>query len=185
MPAKILSYYGYDEEAPLECPRGWRGRVGEGSREYYAELFDVSCPECDAMLLIVGYPTIDETKAEAARGTPRAIRDLPQVEQIEAFQRRFDAERLKSANELPELEGDALEFLWDFDATNGHSHTILRVGTHEVWREPALWDGADRFFEIKQLLKERYGDRFRSLTPTEPSKLYLYGDRLMPTVPVN
>src|SRR5256885_16071836 len=52
--AKPLRYYEYDENAELECWNcAWRGRAREGSRETYDELFDVSCPRCETMLLVV------------------------------------------------------------------------------------------------------------------------------------
>ncbi len=54
--------------------------------------------------------------------------------------------------------------------------TVIRLGEQVIWVEPALWEGYDRFYEVKVLLKQRYGARFASLTPTEDSKLYLYGD---------
>jgi len=54
--ARVIDYADFDEGASLECPVcHWVGAVREGSREYYRDLFDVSCPRCDKMLLIVGY----------------------------------------------------------------------------------------------------------------------------------
>jgi hypothetical protein len=44
-------------------------------------------------------------------------------------------------------------------------------------REPAIYEGAWRFDEVKAILKERYGRRFASLTPTGASEYYLLGDR--------
>jgi hypothetical protein len=66
--ARVCDIYDYDEQAPLECPVcHWAGLAGDGAREYYRELFDVSCPRCDNMLLIVPYPTDEETKYCEAR----------------------------------------------------------------------------------------------------------------------
>src|SRR2546421_445844 len=56
----------YDEDARLACfSCDWEGAVRDGSKGFYAELFDVSCPECDQMLLIVNHPTIEQTRAAA------------------------------------------------------------------------------------------------------------------------
>src|SRR2546427_54698 len=69
--AKPLRYYEYDEDDELACWNcGWRGAGCDGSREFHRELFDVSCPRCDTMLVIVSHPTTDETKAAAAAGNP-------------------------------------------------------------------------------------------------------------------
>ena len=40
--------------------------------------------------------------------------------------------------------------------------------------------GHERFHEVKELLRQRYGTRFASLTPTQASELYLYGDHGRP-----
>jgi hypothetical protein len=53
---------------------------------------------------------------------------------------------------------------------------VIRLGDRVIWTEPGLWEGAWRFEQVKQVLKQRYGSRFRSLTPAEQSELYLYGD---------
>jgi hypothetical protein len=174
--AETLTYYAYDEAAPLACRScGWRGTMREGSREFYSELFDVSCPRCDTMLLIVPYPTPDEIRQAAAAGDVRALEELANLERAEGSRARFERVKLKRADELPDVEGDGLEFVWDWE---GHEpgETVIRLGEREIWREPARWEGYERFDAVKAILKERYGSRFRSLTPTERSTLYLYGD---------
>lgn len=59
-PAKIAEYKDYDENAPITCPAcTWSGTPKEGgSIEYHNDLFDVSCPVCDKMLLVVQYPSV-------------------------------------------------------------------------------------------------------------------------------
>ena len=52
--AKILEYAEFDEDERIACPScGWSGLASEGDREFYAEVFDVSCPRCEKMLLVV------------------------------------------------------------------------------------------------------------------------------------
>jgi len=56
--AKIIDYHQYEESEILECPIcHWHG-TAEGHKEYHDDLFDVSCPICDKMLLVVSYPLI-------------------------------------------------------------------------------------------------------------------------------
>jgi len=54
-PAKILEYKDYNEDMSIKCPVcGWNGTPKESDWiEYYDELFDVSCPNCEKMLLVV------------------------------------------------------------------------------------------------------------------------------------
>ena len=54
--AKVLSHDQYDEDRLIECPRcGWKGPGKDGRIELFDDLFDVSCRDCGAMLLVVSY----------------------------------------------------------------------------------------------------------------------------------
>jgi hypothetical protein len=173
------SYYEVEMTDSISCPCGWSGTVFDGF-EPYGELYDVRCEECNRMLLIVSYPTVEETKEAAAAGNPRAIKGLAAALRVERFRVRFEAHQLRSPDELPELEGESLAFAWDFEGaveSDDDRWTVIRLGERVVWREPAVYEGAWRFEEVKAILKERYGARFASLTPTEASEYYLLGDR--------
>lgn len=59
--AKVILSHQYDGEAPLECPAcEWAGRGSEGDVNRFGQLFDVCCPSCDKMLLVVESATPDE-----------------------------------------------------------------------------------------------------------------------------
>jgi len=61
-PAKIIQYSDYDREIILECPVcKWKGK-SKGNIEYHDDLLDVTCPNCDKMLLIVEYPLVKIAK---------------------------------------------------------------------------------------------------------------------------
>lgn len=56
-PAKIIEYANYKEDEKIECPLcNWKSEAKSGSIEHYDELMDVSCPNCDKMLLVINYP---------------------------------------------------------------------------------------------------------------------------------
>ncbi len=57
-PSIKIEYSDYDENILLECPIClWKGTSKEsGMIGYYDDLFDVSCPNCDKMILVVSYP---------------------------------------------------------------------------------------------------------------------------------
>lgn len=176
MSAKILSYYAFDDGAEITCPEcGWSGAAREASVEYYEELFDVSCPRCDRMILIVSYPTPAETKEAAALGDSHAQEEMQFVDAREQFLRGFEERKLRTPDQLPDLDGDRLEFFWDM-TWGDEKLTVIRFGEREIWIEPALWEGFERFYEVKELLNQRYGARFSSLTPTADSEMWLYGD---------
>ncbi len=176
-PALVFSYYEYNERERLTCPRcGWTGQAGEAGSEHHRELFDVSCPSCDKMLLVVSYPTIEETKRAAGKGNETALRNLPEAEKVEARLERAAKLELKVDSDLPEITGSDLAFEWDFERVDEESWTLIRHGDAVIWRELAYWEGCDRFHEVEDILRQHYGGRFASLEPTRASLLYLHGD---------
>ena len=178
-PALLLGAYEYRENERLTCPHcGWSGQAGEADREFYKELFDVACPRCEKMLLVVSYPTIEETRRAAAAGDDAAKRELPNIERMEARWARASELALTPRSELPELDGAELEFIWDFEEAEGEDWTVIRFGEQLVWRELAYWEGWERFNEVKNILKGHYGARFASIEPSSASTMYLYGDDL-------
>jgi hypothetical protein len=78
---------------------------------------------------------------------------------------RFEKGKLRSADQLPNLEGDSLELEWDFQTgDDGDWYQVIRAGDVELWRELAFFNNLRRFEEMKGLLKAKYGTRFKSLT---------------------
>lgn len=59
--AKLILSHQYDEDGPLECPAcDWSGPAKDGDVNLFDHLFDVCCPRCDQMLLIVESGMPDE-----------------------------------------------------------------------------------------------------------------------------
>jgi hypothetical protein len=177
--ALLMDYYEYNKHERVSCPVGdWSGQAGQASIGYRDELFDVSCPVCGTMLLIVVYPTTEQTREAAAAGNAEAIAELPRIEAMEERWRRANELELKPDSDLPVLEGDQLNFIWDFEQLGDEPWTLIRHGDVVVWRELAYWEGWKRFNAVTGLLKARFGERFGSLRPTSASENYLYGDDL-------
>jgi hypothetical protein len=81
-------------------------------------------------------------------------------------------EKLHSPEQLPDIEGDALVFVWDQDEAD----SIITYGDKVIWREETGWDVYDRFEEIAVILQRKYGARLKDLVPTMGSLYALYGD---------
>lgn len=135
------------------------------------------CPRCDRMLVIVPYPTHEETRAAAAAGSEEARSDLRGVEVREAFLSRAHATELRLPQQLPPIRRWTVVVDWDFEERDGEKWTILRHGDRELWRELAYWEGYERF-AVAEILRRRYGRRLRGLQPTSDANVYLLGDRL-------
>jgi tetratricopeptide (TPR) repeat protein len=176
--AKHLKYWDYDCDAGLTCPScAWSGR-GADNENYFERLLDVRCPQCERLLLLVAFPTIEETRAAAAAGNTRAQAELPNVDARQTFLDRAQELELKDLGQLPSLEGDRLVIAWDFEQRGEERWTVLRHDAQEVWRELAYYEGYERFAAVFELLRQRYGSRLAALRPTPASELYLYGDNI-------
>ncbi len=80
---KVLRYYQYDDAKEISCSVcGWSGPAGEGGQHMFDELFDVRCPSCQNMLLIVGYPTFAEIEEAAKHGNEEAKRELRLIRDV-------------------------------------------------------------------------------------------------------
>jgi hypothetical protein len=177
--AKVLRYYQYDGTREIACQQcGWKGSGETASIELRGDLMEVCCPSCGRMLLVVGYPTVEDTKTAAAAGDERAVRELDHALRVERFHQRHEREALRDPSQLPPLDGDELIFRWESEGEDDDRRTVVRVGGRELWSEPEIWEGIDRFVEVFEMLRVRYGEQFGFLLPTPASELYLYGDDL-------
>lgn len=128
------------------------------------------------MLAIVSFPTFEETEANLDKLTPSERDDFRTAEDR---WRQWEANKLQSPSQLPELGGyGPLKLTWDQEGEGLEGHTVIRHGDQEVWRELVLYEAYERFEEILQVLKARYGSRLVDVEPTPRSHLYLWGDRL-------
>lgn len=176
--AKLFRYFQDWKTEIFTCPVcGWRGTFEEGSVEIYEELMDSSCPDCEwfdaPMLAIVSWPTIQE--CEDNRDKMEAI-DIMALDMRKDFLAKFESMRLKSPDELPDLAGSEITITWDIAGEEPGGYTVLIHEGKEIWREPAVYEGYERFGEVVDLLKEKYGSRLIDVEPTKRSELYLYGD---------
>ncbi len=163
----------------LECEKcHWQGRFEEGAVGYYDELMDSSCPNCPGLygpiLAMVSYPTLEQLRANQDKP---GIREY--VERIDAGLDKFVREKLQGPDQLPEIDSLAIEIEWDFDAREEDNPRTLLIHAGEVvFSEPARYEAYERFGEVAEILKTKYGHRLNDLIPTRRSESWLYGDKL-------
>ena len=178
-------YYSNWQNEPVTCAGcGWTGRVScNDVGDITSGAATIECPNCSRSLGTLLFPNLKETEEAAARGNEEAIAALPgfrqRVNHNWKLLERYEREKISSVDQLPELDGESLEFTWDFiKAPDAEYYQIIRQGKREVWREPAFFDNLQRFEELKQLLLQKYGARFHSLTPSDVSLEWLTSDNL-------
>lgn len=72
-----------------------------------------------------------------------------------------------------------LRLVWDLEEReNELKCTVIKCGDKVIWREPAVYEGYERFAAVVSILKRKYGERLRDVQQTPASELFLYGDEL-------
>ncbi len=172
----MADYYGAWKEDIFVCDKcGWK-RTGEecAQGEMFKDLFEIDCPSCNKRLDVVLYPTIEESRANWDKVSEA---DKQMIEAREKFIAEAESRCLESADELPEIEGDELIFVWDQLRENDRcGDTLITHGEQIIWREPSFYEGYDRFIEVAEILKEKYGSKLVDLVPAERSQNDLLGD---------
>jgi hypothetical protein len=185
----MISYFSNWKADAFTCPAcGWAGvggdlQVGEASND----LFELMCPQCDAYVTFVMNPTLEEYRANWDKVSEL---DKAMVERVEAFRREFGERKLdreRAKRQLPAIAGKAFTLAWDFESEDDRTkpglsgarrETVIRLDGAAIFREPAMYEGYERFIEVAEILREAYGERVLDLVPTRASEVYLYGDKL-------
>jgi len=174
-----LNYYVFleTEQACRKC--AWKGRgkdfvVGE----LFDELAEYHCPACRSMIACQCYPTLHDAKEAWQLLSDKDKESWLELERWQTVRERC---KLRSPDQLPVIAGASFALTWNLvdDPETKHSWTVIRHGEREVWREPAVYDGADHFAHIVSMLRERYGSALEDVIPTGgKSELFLLGDDL-------
>jgi hypothetical protein len=155
----------------IDCPHcKWRGKPKMSMVE-----FDVAfrgggpaafhCPACFKDIGFVDFFSFEDALAnwddlsEVDRGI--ALKNAA-VDQL----RR--SPRLVGAAQLPDLEGDELQFTWHLEEREAGTAIVLSAGDREVWSQllGAESVGINFYSRVASILKERYGPRVRDFVPT-------------------
>ena len=174
---QMFSWFDDWRDADLACTCGWSGWLDKRYAEPFDALMHFECRACDEILAIVSYPTAGEVEVAAHRAQPEAMEMLDQVREAQRAQQEFERVKLRSGDQLPDLDGDALEFVYDLVAEDhGRSAYVISCGVREIWREPAAWEDWERHLEVKDVLRARYRGRFRLMKMTPAARSNLVGD---------
>lgn len=169
-----------------ECD--WQGTGREADQELFTDLIQVDCPSCFGRLFLVVFPTAEETRQAATAGNEEAQQELPGLARRESYQVQVEASRLRSAADLPDLDGDELDFYLELHEAPHGTLLMLVTGTPDnrvetvddprvIHTEYCYYEDTEPVARLVGILEGRYGSRFRYLQ-TAPATLYLQGDNL-------
>ena len=110
---KVCKYYSDWQHEPFTCSHcGWTGTVTWEDLEAGDVAAIIECPKCHKSLGVVLYPNLQETKEAAAQGNEEAIKALPgfeaRVNHNWKLLDKFEGEKIQSADQLPDLEGEVI-----------------------------------------------------------------------------
>jgi hypothetical protein len=185
--SRDFKYYSNWQNEVFTCPKcGWTGTVTTMDLgDPFPQSAPIECPKCFKILGAVLFPDVRDTEEAAAKGNEEAIRSLASFRETEkrqkALMEKFERHHLSSIEQLPDLPGESLEFTWDIGGADDETYQIIRAGGAgtEIWREVAFFDSIARFKEVRSILKEKYGTRFKSLKPSDASWEWLCGDNYL------
>ena len=171
----------------MHCYEDWRGAswtckacgwLGLGELlldgEVFSDLMEMDCPKCAKLVAVISFPTYAEAQNVWSR-VPEADRAM--LELVNARHQEFNRLKLKTPDQLPDLDADELLLDWDH-VDQDQALTVIRHEGRDLWNEPAVYEGFHRFEEVLAILKLKYGGRLIDLRPTTTSQLYLYGDKI-------
>jgi hypothetical protein len=177
MTNSVSNYYDNWRTDQYDCEScKWRG-TGEAlsQGELSSDYFELLCPECDEYVTLIMLPTLEESRANWDR-LPENERK--HVEAIERFQADVAAHKLTEESQLPDIEAPSFILHWDFIYAEPHCETLIKHGDTIIFREPAFYEGYERFIQVAEILRARYGSALRDLIPMNDDSTYLYGDSL-------
>jgi len=172
----MAKYYEFweGEQKCSEC--GWTGLGSESQiGEAFSDLYEAECPKCGEKLCIVEYPFIEEMRE---RYDKLSKVDKLVVKVVETRTDRFEKEKLKSPDQLPQINKLFFVLTWDSDGERGPENVLIKLGDKVIWKELEWFEGWTRFIEVGDILKEKYGARLRDVIPTRAAEMDLYGDHL-------
>ncbi len=184
-----VPYYSDWRGATHSCSGcDWQGTGSEADQELFTDLIQVDCPSCFGRLFLVVFPTAEDTRLAAAAGNDEAQRELARLARQESYQGKVEASRLRSAEDLPDLDGDQLDFYLELLKEEHGTVLILVTGTPDnrvetvddprvIHTEYCYYEDTEPVARLVGILEDRYGSRFRYLR-TAPAALYLEGDSL-------
>jgi hypothetical protein len=173
----MRNYYDNWRMEEFDCPAcKWHG---PGSAlcfgDYTWDHAELLCPVCGEDITLVLHPTIEEARANWDKLSEF---DRKHIEAAEAFRADFARRKLREPAQLPDINEPSFALIWDFIDNGAHRETLIKHGDKVIFAEPALYEGYERFIEVAQILRSRYGAALLDLAPTNTSELYLYGDQL-------
>jgi len=162
-------YYEFASEK-FKCPNcNWTGSGAEAKTgEVFGALFEIDCPNCGETLGSVSFPTDQETLEHGSE------KEKESVLKRNAFLEKVEASQLTSTDQLPEIEEEELIFVTTTERREDDLYLQILFGDKLIWEELVGYEYFERFLELGEIFKEKYGESMVDFIQQDSA--YLYGD---------
>ena len=165
----MSQYYTYKKQN-YSCKKcKWKG-LGEQTQSGDIINWDsiqILCPQCYNLITVVMFPTFEETMEYGSEEEKVSARER------QDFLTRLHASQLKKAGQLPDIEASEIIISLREEAkTDGKDgYIVLYWKEKELWREIRGWEYYERYLELGNILKEKYGSRLIDFEADETTDL--------------
>lgn len=174
-----IDYYDLPT-AEVSCDTcGWGGLGAQAILgELFRQLAEYDCPRCHTRMLIVPYPTFDETEHAARCGIPGAADKLDRLLGLEDRWAQVEASR-EWVLVVPEaLETGEVRCRLELDHTDdGEVWLVLCANGIQLHRELAAWENTEPAHRLFAIVSEAFASRLYQFD-YHPAMLFLGGDRI-------
>jgi hypothetical protein len=157
----MSNYYSYQSET-YQCRHcGWSGPGTEVLQgEVFEAGFEVDCPKChETFRGLIVFPTIEDALEKGSEKEKESAR----AAQASRTERLASHER--NLNQLPELEDEGMAFVLKEIQEGDAWFIVITYQDTVIWKEERYYEYYNRFIEIGNLLKDKYGDNMIDLVP--------------------
>jgi hypothetical protein len=174
---RVFNHFDDWKEQSFICTTcKWQGlgidlKSGDLKDEYLVK----DCPICGEELIIVSHGTFEEAEANMVKMTES---EIDSYKMRKEFVETFESQQLKDPKQLPDIDSPAFVLDWDFEPAKPHNKTLIKYGGTTIFTEIAAWESYERFIQVAEIIRARYGAAVRDLVPTKRSEPSLGGDCL-------
>lgn len=125
---------------------------------------NLTCSDCGDSFGDLQFGELAETDEYKSLVNP-CIERMKEIE-FEPAGRPAERSRLERPDQLEDVEGKEITFVWDCEDGDDDRKTVIRYGGKIIWSEPCNHDCFARFKSVKDVLKKKYGEQLWDVAPT-------------------
>jgi len=173
-----IFFYKKETFSCAKC--SWQGLGAETKLgEVFEPWMEIICPKCREQVGNIIFASQEEILVYGTEVEKNRVRYQ------QRWRSAFESSLLKEPSELPDISDENMEFILkqidepDETRSLGKQGYILIVYKESIiWKEMRAYQYSERFVELAEILKKKYGSRMIDFIPADGVGIDLYGDEL-------